>query len=40
MTTAYLSDRALPRRAPGDMRLIGVRTLTEVLQRTVGKDAA
>jgi DNA repair protein RadA/Sms len=40
MTTAYLSDRALPRRAPGEMRLIGVRTLTEVLQRTVGKDAA
>jgi DNA repair protein RadA/Sms len=40
MTTAYLSDRAVPRRAPGDMQLIGVRTLSDVLQRTVGKDAA
>lgn len=39
MTSAYLSDRALPRRAPGDIRLIGVRTLGDVLQRTVGKDA-
>lgn len=40
MTTAFLSDRALPRRSPGDMQLVGVRTLTDVLQRTVGKDAA
>lgn len=40
MTTAFLSDRAIPRKAPGDMKLIGVRTLVDVLQRTVGKDAA
>lgn len=40
MTTAFLSDRAIPRKAPGDMKLIGVRTLADVLQRTVGKDAA
>ncbi|WP_396212947.1 DNA repair protein RadA [Gemmatimonas sp.] len=40
MTKAFLSDRAIPRRAPGDMQLVGVRTLTDVLQRTVGKDAS
>lgn len=40
MTTAFLSDRAIPRRVPGDITLIGVRTLADVLQRTVGKDAA
>ncbi len=40
MTEAFLSDRAMPRRAPGDMQLVGVRTLTDVLQRTVGKDAS
>jgi DNA repair protein RadA/Sms len=40
MTKAFLSDRAMPRRAPGDMQLVGVRTLTDVLQRTVGKDAS
>lgn len=39
MTTAFLSDRAMPRKAPADMKLIGVRTLSDVLQRTVGKDA-
>ncbi|HEY0930169.1 MAG TPA: DNA repair protein RadA [Gemmatimonas sp.] len=40
MTTAYMSDRAIPRRIPGDITVIGVRTLNDVLQRTVGKDAA
>jgi DNA repair protein RadA/Sms len=40
MTKAYLSDRAIPRRAPGDIELVGVRTLGDVLQRTVGRDAA
>jgi DNA repair protein RadA/Sms len=40
MTRAYLSDRAIPRRAPDHMELIGVRTLGDVLQRTVGRDAA
>ncbi len=39
MTRAYLSDRAIPRRVSGDMTLIGVRTLADVLQKTVGKDA-
>ena len=39
MTRAYLSDRAIPRRVSGDITLIGVRTLSDVLQRTVGKDA-
>jgi len=39
MTQAFLSDRAVPRRVPGDMQVIGVRTLQEVLQRTVGASA-
>ena len=39
MTRAYLSDRAVPRRVSGDITLIGVRTLGDVLQKTVGKDA-
>jgi DNA repair protein RadA/Sms len=39
MTRAYLSDRAIPRRVPGDITVIGVRTLGDVLQKTVGKDA-
>jgi len=37
MTQAFLSDRAIPRRVPGDIEVIGVRTLQDVLQRTVGK---
>jgi len=40
MTMAFLSDRAVPRRTPTGMRVIGVKSLTEVLQRTVGKEAA
>jgi DNA repair protein RadA/Sms len=39
MTQAYLSERSLPRRVPPDMQVIGVRTLRDVLQRTVGADA-
>jgi len=39
MTQAFLSDRAIPRRIPGDIQVIGVRTLQDVLQRTVGKTA-
>ena len=40
MTMVFLSDRALPRRVPDDMQVIGVRTLQDVLQRTVGADAS
>ncbi len=40
MTVAYLSERAMPRRVPDDMQIVGVRTLQDVLQRTVGKAAA
>ena len=40
MTQAYLSDRAVPRRIPDDMEVIGVRTISEVLARTVGQAAA
>lgn len=40
MTLAFLSDRAVPRRIPNDMQVIGVRTLQDVLQRTVGADAS
>jgi DNA repair protein RadA/Sms len=40
MTQAFLSDRAIPRRIPGDMQVVGVRTLHDVLQRTVGANAA
>ncbi|MCA0376242.1 MAG: DNA repair protein RadA [Gemmatimonadetes bacterium] len=39
ITTAYLSDRAMPRRAPGDLHLVGVRSLADVLQRTLGPAA-
>ncbi len=39
MTHAFLSERAIPRRIPGDIQVIGVRTLQDVLQRTVGKNA-
>ena len=40
MTVAYLSERAIPRRVPNDMQIVGVRTLADVLQRTIGKGAA
>lgn len=40
MTTAFLSDRAIPRRIPGEIRVIGVRTLADVLRHTVGAEAA
>ena len=39
MTRAYLSERAIPRRVSSDITLVGVRTLADVLQKTVGKDA-
>ncbi|MDQ6611643.1 MAG: DNA repair protein RadA [Gemmatimonadota bacterium] len=39
MTQAFLSDRALPRRVPDDMEVIGVRTISDVLSRTVGQAA-
>lgn len=39
MRIAFLSDRAIPRRTPPDMKLVGVRTLGDVLRKTVGKDA-
>jgi DNA repair protein RadA/Sms len=40
MTMAFLSERAVPRRVPSDMQVVGVRTLPDVLQRTLGKSAA
>ena len=39
MTTAYLSERAVPRRIPGDIEVIGVRTISDVLSRTLGKSS-
>jgi DNA repair protein RadA/Sms len=39
MTTAFLSERSLPRRIPADIRVIGVRTLSDVLNRTLGRDS-
>lgn len=36
MTQAFMSDRAVPRRVPDDMEVIGVRTIADVLKRTVG----
>lgn len=39
MTQAFLSERAVPRRVPKGMEVIGVRTLSDVLQRTVGVRA-
>ena len=38
MTRAFLSDRAIPRRVPAEMQLIGVQSLGDVLQRTIGRD--
>jgi DNA repair protein RadA/Sms len=40
MTQAFLSDRAVPRRVPAGMDVIGVHSLADVLQRTVGRRAA
>jgi DNA repair protein RadA/Sms len=40
MTQAFLSDRAIPRRIPGDMQVVGVRILHDMLQRTIGANAA
>ena len=33
---AYLSERAVPRRIPGDIEVVGVRTISDVLTRTLG----
>jgi DNA repair protein RadA/Sms len=38
MTRAFLSDRAIPRRVPAEMQLIGVQSLGDVLQRTIGRE--
>ncbi len=40
MTQAFLSDRAVPRRVPPGMDVVGVRTLRDVLQRTVGASVS
>lgn len=39
MTTAYLSDRAIPRRVPREMKAIGVRTLSDVLRHTLDAES-
>ncbi len=39
MTIAYLSDRALPRRPAADVRLVGVRSLADVLRHALGAAA-
>ena len=39
MTTAFLSERSLPRRTPSELRVVGVRTLADVLQRTLGQTS-
>lgn len=39
MTHAYLSERAVPRRCPPNLKVIGVTSLSDLLQQTVGKDA-
>jgi DNA repair protein RadA/Sms len=40
MTQAFLSDRAVPRRVPDDMEVIGVRTIADVLRQTVGQKTS
>ncbi len=40
MTEAYLSERAVPRRVPAGMTVHGVRTLGDVLTRTIGPRSA
>jgi DNA repair protein RadA/Sms len=40
MTMAFLSERAVPRRVPPDMQVVGVKSLSDVLQRTLGKSAS
>ncbi len=36
MTSAYLSERSVPRRVPSEIKVVGVRTLSDVLSRTIG----
>jgi DNA repair protein RadA/Sms len=33
MTTAYLAERAVPKRVPRDLRCVGVRTIAELCER-------
>jgi hypothetical protein len=33
MTTAYLSERAVPARVPKGLRAVGVRTIAELFER-------
>ena len=33
MSVAYMAERAIPKRAPREIRAIGVRTVTDLLQR-------
>ena len=33
MTTAYLAERAVPKRLPRGLRAVGVRTLAELFER-------
>ena len=33
MTTAYLAERAIPKRVPSGLRPIGVRTIAELFER-------
>jgi len=33
MTTAYLAERAIPKRVPSGLRPVGVRTIAELFER-------
>jgi hypothetical protein len=33
MTTAYLAERTIPKRIPGGLRPIGVRTIADLFER-------
>jgi hypothetical protein len=33
MTTAYLAERAVPKRIPRELRCVGVRTIAELFDR-------
>ena len=36
MTTAFLSERAVPKRAPRDRKVVGVRTIGDLFRRLFG----
>ncbi|MEO7367813.1 MAG: DNA repair protein RadA, partial [Gemmatimonadaceae bacterium] len=40
MTMAFLSERAVPRRTPSDMQVVGVKSLSDVLHLTLGKSTS